>query len=209
LGLSCGADDYLTKPFSPAELRARLKVGCRLIGFQREMREKNRQLEELAYTDPLTGLPNRRAIEVWAQSQIAAAIRHKFPLCVAMADLDRFKRLNDTFGHGSGDTVLRRFAKILKENCRSSSLYGRVGGEEFLIVMTHTNLAGAAVAIEHIRERFAEQVFSFGAHDVVATASFGVACHSGGSQTFRELVSRADAALYSAKQSGRNRIGFD
>ncbi len=207
-GLAAGADDYLTKPFAPAELRARVGVGFRVIDFHRQLESKTRLLEELALTDELTGLPNRRAVENWARREIAGAVRHHFPLSVVMADLDRFKRLNDTFGHGAGDTVLKKFAQILKHNCRSCDMYGRFGGEEFVIVLTHSDLKGAFGAIDNIRERLAETIFTFDGLDVVATASFGIATLDGDPEDFGQLVARADRALYSAKQSGRNRIGL-
>lgn len=207
-GLSAGADDYLTKPFSPAELRARVGVGFRVIGFHRQLETKTRLLEELALTDELTGLPNRRAVENWAKREISGAVRHHFPVSVVMADLDRFKRLNDSFGHEAGDTVLRKFAQILKRHCRSCDMYGRFGGEEFVIVLTHSDLKGAFGAIENVREKLAEQIFTFDGHDVVVTASFGIATLEEDPEDFNELVARADRALYSAKQSGRNRIGL-
>lgn len=208
VGLSAGADDYLTKPFAPAELRARVGVGFRVIDFHRQLETKTRLLEELALTDELTGLPNRRAVEIWAKREIAGAVRHHFPLSVVMADLDRFKRLNDTFGHEAGDAVLKKFAQILKHNCRSCDMYGRFGGEEFVIVLTHSDLKGAFGAIDNIRERLAETVFTFAGLDVVATASFGIATLDGDPEGFEQLVARADRALYSAKKSGRNCIGL-
>src|SRR6266705_6408409 len=104
-GLSAGADDYLTKPFHSGELLARVAVGRRIIELHREIQAKNRLLAELALTDPLTGLPNRRAIEDWAMRQLNGATRHGFSFWVVMVDLDSFKSVNDTYGHEAGDVV--------------------------------------------------------------------------------------------------------
>lgn len=133
-GLAAGADDYLIKPFHAKELQARLGVGRRVVDLHRQIEGKNRLLEELALTDALTGLPNRRAIEAWAARQLQGAARHGFPLWVAMADLDRFKSINDTYGHDAGDAVLKKFAEILKINTRSSNMCARIGGEEFILI---------------------------------------------------------------------------
>ena len=136
-GLSSGADDYLTKPFDRGELLARIGVGRRTVNLHREIDAKNKLLEELAHTDSLTGLPNRRAIEEWASRQLRGAARHGYPLWVVHADLDGFKSINDGYGHEAGDQVLREFATILKENIRASDISGRMGGDEFLMVLTH------------------------------------------------------------------------
>jgi diguanylate cyclase (GGDEF)-like protein len=122
--------------------------------------------------------------------------------------LDHFKRLNDAFGHDAGDIVLKKFATILKDNCRRSNMCARIGGEEFLIVLTHTDVQGAVSAVERIRETLAGQIFRFGTHDIVVTASFGIASLNRQSENFVQLVSRADEALYSAKRLGRNRISI-
>jgi len=152
--LAAGADDYLTKPFHPGELQARVRVGRRIVDLHREIQEKNRQLEEMALTDSLMGLPNRRAIDFWASRQLSAALRHDFHIWVVMADLDHFKSIHDTHGHDAGDSVLKSFAEILKFNTRRSNICGRLGGEEFLVVITHVEKENAAIAIERIRKQF-------------------------------------------------------
>jgi diguanylate cyclase len=185
-------------------------VGRRIADLHHELHAKNRQLEEIALTDPLTGLPNRRAIDIWATHEVNAAARHDFPVWVAMADLDHFKSINDTHGHDAGDAVLKSFAQVLKSNTRQSNICGRLGGEEFLVVITHVEEPeNVKLAIDRIRKEFGAQKFAVAGHTFVATVSFGIAGFRGTAPpNFNDLVTRADAALYSAKHKGRNRVEF-
>jgi two-component system cell cycle response regulator len=206
-GLSAGADDYLTKPFDAGELLARVGVGRRTVELHREIDAKNRLLEQMAHTDPLTGLPNRRAIEDWAGRQVRGAARHGFPFWVVEADLDSFKVINDNYGHDAGDTVLKSFADVLRRNTRASDICGRMGGDEFVLVITHVDREHIQLAIDRLREQFASSAFEFGGGRVLVAASFGIAgfC-SQDPPEFNALLKQADTALYTAKRAGGNQV---
>jgi diguanylate cyclase (GGDEF)-like protein len=209
-GLAAGADDYLTKPFDPGELLARIGVGRRIIDLHRQIDAKNKLLEDLAHSDALTGLPNRRAIEDWAARQLRGAARHGFSYWVVLADLDSFKSVNDTYGHIGGDALLQQFAALLKTVIRSSDICGRLGGDEFLLVITHVEADAIYKTVERFREKLAQQQFEMGDERVSMTASFGIAGLTGKENLdFTTLVRRADKALYAAKNAGRNLIRME
>jgi diguanylate cyclase (GGDEF)-like protein len=206
-GLAAGADDYLTKPFHAKELVARMGVGRRIVQMNREIEEKNELLEAAARTDFLTGLPNRRAVEEYAAKQLGGAIRHQFPFWVVLVDLNKFKTVNDQYGHLAGDEVLKRFAAMLKKNTRSSDICGRLGGDEFILVVTHVPVAHITSLTQRLGDSFSIEEFTFEGQNVQMTASFGI----GGFEhperpEFRHLLARADAALYEAKTDGRVRV---
>lgn len=210
-GLKAGADDYLTKPFDPEEMLARIGVGRRIIDLNRELAAKSQKLEEAARTDPLTGLPNRRAIEEWAARQVRGAARHGFPLWVVLGDIDNFKAINDNFGHEAGDIVLKTFADVLKKNTRASDICGRLGGDEFLLLITHVESEQLEPTVNRFREQFAALSFPLQGQSVRVTASFGVTgVQTKDAQNFALLVRKADKMLYEAKREGRNlvRVSF-
>ena len=204
-GLAAGADDYVTKPFHQRELLARIGVGRRIIEMHREIETKNRLLDEAARTDPLTGLPNRRAVEAYGRKQISGAVRYKFPLWVIAADLDGFKLINDTYGHAAGDEVLRRFGAILKANTRDADICGRLGGDEFILMLTHVERENLPMLVERLGTTLANYDFSFDGNETHVTASFGFAGFElAEPKGLGELFAQADAALYQAKAKKRN-----
>jgi len=206
-GLAAGADDYLTKPFHEKELVARVGTGRRIMEMHREIQEKNELLEAAARTDFLTGLPNRRAVEEYAVKQLGGAIRHAYPLWVILADLNKFKTVNDQYGHLAGDEVLKRFAAILKKNTRTSDICGRLGGDEFVLVVTHVPVGHITSLAERLGCTFTIEEFTFKGENVQMTASFGVGGFEAPDRPeFQQLLARADAALYAAKKDGRVQI---
>jgi diguanylate cyclase (GGDEF)-like protein len=206
-GLSAGADDYLVKPCDPDELVARVDVARRFVNMHQQIEAKNRLLEELALTDPLTGLANRRAVEDWATRQLSGASRHNFAIWMVLCDLDNFKGVNDTYGHAAGDAVIRQFSGILRRNTRRSNICARVGGEEFMLILTHADHEAVNILVERIRTQCEETEFGSGDAKIRVTASFGTAgFHGSIPPTFEDLAKLADAALYVAKREGRNRM---
>ena len=208
--LDAGADDFVGKPFNQIELRARIAVGRRVNCLHQALADKLHKLESasetisrLARTDELTGLHNRRSfVEIFALS-LSAARRHGYPLSLVIIDLDHFKAVNDTFGHGVGDLVLKEFAGLLLEKVRDEDIVVRWGGEEFIILLSHTACEAAAALAERIRSSFEQNPNC--AAPLTITASFGVAQLRDGEKE-EDLIRRADDALYRAKNLGRNRV---
>src|SRR5205085_4733073 len=153
----------------------------------------------------LTGLANRRRIDRELPLQLASARERGVPLSVAIIDLDHFKRVNDRYGHATGDDVLRAVARILLDNIRSSDLLARMGGEEFVVLYNGTGIAVATEACERLRHAVEGFDWSHVAPGLTQTISVGV-CEAADSPDVRDLVERADAALYRAKRGGRNRV---
>lgn len=173
----------------------------------RELREANRALVDLATTDSLTGLLNRRAMDVRLAEEEARAARDGSPLAVISLDVDFFKHVNDKYGHAMGDAVLRNLGRMLREATRLTDLVGRMGGEEFLVVCPNTDVNGAAVVAEQLRSRFEALDHQDGETRIRVTVSFGVAASepTQGPDVAR-LLRRSDRALYRAKETGRNRV---
>lgn len=170
-----------------------------------ELEAARRKAEQLATTDPLTGIYNRRGLFELAEQQLKLARRSGQPFSILMFDLDHFKRVNDTYGHAEGDRVLCDVAAAAREVVRDSDLFGRIGGEEFLVALPDTDADAAAEIAERIRSRIAERVRVGDSREPI-TASGGIACLSDAYKNMDKLESAADAALYRAKRNGRNRV---
>jgi two-component system cell cycle response regulator len=196
-GLDLGAIDYVTKPFEPAELRARVRASLRtkyLIDL----------LARKAMIDALTGLWNRNYFDQQLVTQTAASTRHARPLTCIMIDLDRFKSINDRYGHSFGDDVLRRVGHLLAEDARQEDIICRYGGEEFVCLVPDTPSPGGTTFAERLRLSIDQTVLNYRTGPVRISASFGVAQYIPGETSL--FIERADQALYRAKHAGRNRV---
>jgi len=197
-GLDLGAVDYVTKPFDAFELRARVRAALRTKRLQD-------LLFEHAHIDPLTGLPNRRALMERLYREWSRIDRHGGQLSFVMADIDHFKLVNDRHGHGAGDRLLQEVAGAIAGQCREVDLPARIGGEEFAIIVPDETAGGAVRLAERCRAEIEKSCVVVNDEVVRATASFGVADADG--LTSPELLMKlADEALYRAKESGRNRV---
>jgi two-component system cell cycle response regulator len=206
-GMAAGADDYITKPFDKQELKVRVNAGQRILDLQAQLVNAREALREQATHDPLTRLWNRHAILDILDRELNRAGRDGSPLGLLIADLDHFKRINDTCGHLAGDAVLREVARRMQASVRKYDAVGRYGGEEFLIILPGSNEAHALHLAERIREQIGSEPVASpeGTHPI--TASVGVTGWAAGAVPPPELLIRAaDSALYRAKSTGRNRV---
>ncbi len=201
-GLRGGAHDYLKKPFEPAELLARVGSAVHVKQLQDQLLERNAELDRTSRTDALTGLYNRRHLDDELRRQVSTAQRHGEQLALVLFDIDHFKQVNDTYGHPTGDLVLREFSRRLTSELRAADIAGRWGGEEFLLILPRTDLGGAVEVAERIRIAAAADPFSAAGYEVLVTVSAGCAV---GPDEPDELIRIVDTALYQAKATGRNR----
>ncbi|MDD2898390.1 MAG: diguanylate cyclase [Desulfuromonadaceae bacterium] len=208
--LDGGADEFVPKPYHADVLRSRANVGRRIVSLHESLSEKMRLLEEAnitisrqAATDELTNLYNRRFFNENIMKSVSAAKRYQFPLSLIMADIDKFKVVNDTHGHSAGDQVLKVFANILRNTARTEDISARWGGEEFIILLTHTSCEGAAVMAERVRRLMESECFRI--TSIAVTVSLGVVERQN-DEDAEALIKRADKALYCAKDEGRNRV---
>jgi two-component system cell cycle response regulator len=219
-GFDAGVDDYLTKPFNPRVLMARLRAGIRLVKLQEQVERDqeiqvrnamqltrlNRQLKEAANTDFLTKLPNRRYAMLHFERCWAQARESHTDLSVIMLDIDYFKSVNDTFGHDVGDVVLQETARTIRQSLRRQDIAARIGGEEFLIICPGIGAVEAIQVAERVRLEVEKNRIRFCGFDDSVTVSMGVAERGEGVEDVDHLMRLADEAVYRSKQSGRNRV---
>lgn len=204
-GLNAGADDYLSKPFDAEELRARLHAAERILTMQDELIAARDALHEQATHDALTGLLNRGASVQLLTRELARSAREHRSVAIVLADIDHFKRVNDSYGHLAGDAVLQEIAVRMTNCVRSYDTVARYGGEEFLILVPSANEDAAFRQAERMRRAIEASPVHTCAGDIPVSASFGVAsCDARGSVDITGLLRLADAALYRAKSLGRN-----
>jgi two-component system, cell cycle response regulator len=204
-GLEAGADDYLSKPFDAAELRARIEVGRRIVDLQANLIETRDALSHLATHDSLTSTLNRRAFSEALRREMNREGRQAQGMALAVLDIDDFKGINDRFGHQAGDEVLCGIVGRLTSNLRSYDVLGRLGGDEFVILANHVGRDEAASLFDRLRVRMAESPVPTRAGPIPVTVTAGVALWRPG-QSDDDLYAAADAALYTAKAEGRNRV---
>jgi diguanylate cyclase (GGDEF)-like protein len=204
-GIEAGADDYLIKPFDAQELRARLHAGQRVLDLEARLIAAQEALREQATRDAMTGLWNRSAILDILRAEIARAERVGTPASVILADLDHFKRINDTYGHQAGDAVLREVAQRMNAAVREYDMIGRYGGEEFLIVLPLCEMSEAVNIAERLRHCVSAEALPLESERLFVTVSLGLAPGGGPLMDADSLIKAADIALYRAKSGGRNR----
>ena len=201
-----GANDFISKPFIPSILKVRLKNMFHIKHMQDLLKAQRDIMEEIATLDPLTNLANRRSFRLSLENEFNRSLRYGDPISLLMADLDHFKRINDNYGHPCGDAVLKETARIILDAMRKVDLVARIGGEEFMVIMPHTDLDGACIAAERIRAAVENHHFEGLPEAGNITVSIGVTMLFEDVKDMDGLVKMADDALYRAKANGRNRV---
>ena len=206
--LDLGVNDYLVRPIDRNEMQARVRTQIRRKRFSDRLRDSVQSTMEMAVTDGLTGLHNRRYLERHMVTLVQQATAREKPLSVLILDIDHFKSINDTYGHAAGDEVLREFSRRVRKAVRGIDLACRLGGEEFVVAMPDTDAALALLVGERLRQKIAGEPFPTGdaGVSVHVTVSIGICSLTSSDDTADDLVKRADAALYLAKRNGRNQV---
>ena len=205
--MEAGVDDYLAKPFNEQELRARLLVGQRIVGLQRELIEARESMHHATTYDRLTGLLNRQEIVEFLRRELARSSREKKPVSIILADIDLFKMVNDQLGSLAGDEVVKEVGRRLRSRLRAYDGVGRYGGEEFLLVLPGCDLTSALIRADQVRSFVSSKPVEALAKSRTMTVSMGVAVASGDTEAdIQLLLNQADAGLFKAKRNGRNRV---
>ena len=207
-GLEIGVNDYLLRPVDKNELLARTRTQIRKRRYTDHLRDNVQNSIEMAITDALTGLHNRRYMESHLATLAEQASGRGKPLALMILDIDFFKVINDNYGHDAGDDVLREFAVRIRKSIRGIDLACRYGGEEFVIVMPETDLQVAGIVAERLRRSIASETFvvNKGAKRIDVTISIGLSTLERKGEPVADVLKRADIALYRAKHDGRNRV---
>jgi two-component system, cell cycle response regulator len=210
-GLEIGVNDYLLRPVDKNELLARARTQIRKRRYTDDLRDNVQHSIEMAITDALTGLHNRRYMETHLATLAEQASSRGKPLALMMLDIDFFKSINDSYGHDAGDDVLREFAVRIRKSIRGIDLACRYGGEEFVIVMPETDLHVASMVAERLRRSIAGEPFAVNkaTKQIQVTISIGLATLELKGEAVGDVLKRADNALYRAKHDGRNRVVAD
>ncbi len=209
-GLEAGADDYLTKPCQPAELRARLRTGCRILSLEEKLIQARDEMHYKATHDALTAIWNRGTILSLMKTELERSNRERQSTSFLLCDIDHFKQVNDRHGHLVGDIVLQEIAQRLIAAVRSYDFVGRYGGEEFLIILSHCDESTLVARSERIRAAIASQPIIAGSKELPVSMSVGaITCRNWNpSIPIERILARADTALYRAKAEGRNRTAL-
>lgn len=205
-GLTLGAIDYITKPFAPTVVQARVRNQLKLQRLNRELLTTNTELTRMAMTDPLTGIFNRRHFINATLNELQRFQRHNQPVGMLILDIDNFKKINDQHGHDTGDRVLVQTATTCQTLLRVNDVFGRIGGEEFTVLLPETSLEKTADIAEELRILLAETPLVLNSGELNYTASFGVTKLRSSDTNSEQALKRADLALYNAKQNGRNQV---
>jgi two-component system cell cycle response regulator len=207
-GLEIGVNDYLIRPVDKNEMLARARTQIKKKRYTERLRDNVQMSIEMAITDALTGLFNRRYMETHLATLVEQAASRGKPTAVMVLDIDFFKSINDGHGHDAGDDVLREFSLRIRKSIRNIDLACRYGGEEFVLVMPETDMAVATMVAERLRRRIATEPFVIqqGARSLEVTISIGIAALTAPTDTAAAILKRADEALYRAKRDGRNRV---
>lgn len=203
MGIECGADDYLTKPIDSITLLAKVRAMTRIAEMRRRLIKTQETLSRQAHFDELTGIANRRHIFTLLENEMSRCRRYNCTMSIAYFDIDFFKRINDNFGHQAGDKVLQAVCAVVELELRKVDMVGRIGGEEFFIILPECKLQNAKGIIDRLRKSIAEIKFDSKVLNSKVTASFGVT-ELQKNDDLTSLVSRADGLLYEAKHDGRN-----